>query len=259
MGSPWRRPLSSGAPSPPPEQPPPPRGPLGWGSVGALVVLGGVVVSYYSWLRERRIKVLQIKSLGRPAIGGPFSLVTHEGRPVTDADFRGKYLLVYFGFTYCPDICPAELTKLGNVMEELRATRMDEAVVPLMITVDPRRDTVAQLARYVREFHPRLVGLTGTPRQVQDVSKLYRVYASTGFTEEELEKLDDYLVDHTIFFYFMGPDGLIRSYFGKQMSSHEIAEGILKAIDEVRKHFCICFGWAEFQWTGCAAGKGAVL
>ncbi len=170
------------------------RGPLGWGSVAALVVVGGVVVSYYSWLRQRRIKALETKSIGRPAIGGPFSLVDHHGEPVTDTDFRGKYLLVYFGFTYCPDICPAELTKLGNVMEELKVAGFDDAVTPLMISVDPRRDTVEQLARYVKEFHPRLIGLTGTPKQVQDVAKLYRVYASTGFTDEEVRGWIDCLV-----------------------------------------------------------------
>ena len=240
------------------EVPPPKRGPLGWGSVAMLAVVGtGVVrlfcfvfffvffffffffffcfekkVSYYNWLRDRRIQKLKVKSMGRPAIGGPFSLVDHKGRPVTDNDFRGKYMLVYFGFTFCPEICPAELTKMGNVMEELKVKGFDDAVVPVMITVDPRRDTVEQVARYVQEFHPRLIGLTGTPQQVQEVSKLYRVYASTGYSEEELEKIDDYQVDHTIFFYLMGPDGLIRNYFGQQMTSEQISKGVLDAIDE---------------------------
>jgi protein SCO1/2 len=231
----WGRALSTEAAAPETLPPPPPlsRGPLGWGSVGALLVLGGAAVSYYRWLRERRIKALQTKSLGRPALGGPFSLVTHQGRPVTDADYRGMYLLVYFGFTYCPDVCPAELTKLGNAMEELKVARLDDAVVPLLVTLDGRRDTVAQLARYVREFHPRLIGLTGTPAQLQEVAKSYRVYSETYKTEEELEKLDDYLVDHTIFTYFMGPDGLIRRYFGKNMTSQEMATGMREAIDEV--------------------------
>ena len=208
------------------------RGPIGWGAVGGLVVAGGVVVSYYSWLRQRRIKALETKSYGRPAIGGPFSLVDHHGEPVTDADFRGRYMLVYFGFTFCPDICPAELTKMGNVLEELRIKRREEMVVPMMITVDPRRDSVGQLAMYVREFHPRLLGLTGTPQQILDVSKLYRVYASTGLTDKEMEDADDYLVDHTIFFYLMGPDGGIRAYFGKQMTSEQITKGILQAMDD---------------------------
>lgn len=208
------------------------RSPLGWGSVLALSVIGGGVVSYYQWLRSKRLKALETKTLGRPAIGGPFTLVDHLGRPVTDSDFRGHYMLVYFGFTYCPDICPAELTKMGNVMQELQSKQLADMVVPVMISVDPRRDTVAQLARYVKEFHPRLVGLTGTPEQTQEVAKLYRVYASTGLTEEELEKQEDYLVDHTIFFYLMGPDGLIRSYYGKQMSSDQISSAIAQVMRE---------------------------
>jgi protein SCO1/2 len=137
----WRRRLFSSIPPKARVDEEPPRnrgGPLGWASVVVLAVLGsGVVrlkswcfdffvffffvqVVYYNWLRDRRVNMLKVKSLGRPAIGGPFSLVDHKGRPVTDNDFRGKYMLVYFGFTYCPDICPAELTKLGNVMEELK-------------------------------------------------------------------------------------------------------------------------------------------
>merc|ERR1711991_836876 len=101
--------------------------------------------------------------------------------------------MLYMGFTWCPDICPAELTEMANVIDKLSESRRDR-VVPAMITVDPRRDSCAQLSRYVEEFHPRLLGLTGTPQQVAEVSEAYRVYSSTGLTEDELDELgDDYL------------------------------------------------------------------
>lgn len=216
--------------TPPPTPTPTPAAPIGWGSVVALAVVGSGAVALYQYQRAKRLKALEIKSVGRPDIGGPFTLVDHTGKPVTDADFRGRYMLVYFGFTYCPDICPAELQKMGRVMDDLKAKNLDEFVVPMMITVDPRRDTVKALANYVKEYHPRLIGLTGTPQQISEVCKKYRVYASSGLTEAEMEASDDYLVDHTIFFYLMGPDGAIREYFGKQMTSEEVSAGIAKSM-----------------------------
>lgn len=208
------------------------KSPIGWGSVMALVFLGSGAVGVYQYQRAKRLKAMEIKSAGRPAIGGPFSLVDHRGKPVTDLDFRGRYMLVYFGFTYCPDICPAELQKMGRVMGDLKAKNLDEFVDPIMITVDPRRDTVKALADYVKDYHPRLIGLTGTPQQIMDVSKSYRVYASSGLTDAEMDASNDYLVDHTIFFYLMGPDGKIREYFGKNLSSEQVSAGIEKSMLE---------------------------
>lgn len=121
---------------------------------------------------------------------------------------------------------------MGRVIKDLEAIQRDDLVVPMMITVDPRRDSVSQVRQYVKDFHPKIVGLTGTPGQIKEVSKAYRVYSSTGLTEQEEEESEDYLVDHTIFFYLMGPDGVIRSYYGKQMTSEQVTEGIVKEMNE---------------------------
>jgi protein SCO1/2 len=143
------------------------------------------------------------------AIGGPFQLVDQNGRSVTQADFAGKFMLIYFGFTYCPDVCPTELQVMGNAMDALSAE--DAArVVPIFITVDPERDTPEQLKGYVAAFHPKMIGLTGTPEQIAAVAKAYKVYYSK---QPNPAAPDDYSVDHTSFVYLMGPDGVLRSMF----------------------------------------------
>ena len=108
------------------------------------------------------------------SIGGPFELIDHTGQTVTEENFDDRYLLVYFGYAYCPDVCPTELLIMGQAVDELGD--LSDEVQPLFITVDPARDTVAALAEYVPAFHPRLVGLTGSEAQIHDAAKAYRVY-----------------------------------------------------------------------------------
>lgn len=144
----------------------------------------------------------------REPIGGAFSLKDQTGKIRTDADFHGQLMLVYFGFTYCPDICPTDLQQIGIAMEQLG----DDArnVQPLFITLDPERDTVDHLAQYVPLFHPRLLGLTGSIKDVSQAADAYRVYykrVSTG------SKPDDYTVDHSAFIYLIGRDGKYLGFF----------------------------------------------
>ncbi|KAI0270349.1 SCO1/SenC-domain-containing protein [Russula aff. rugulosa BPL654] len=146
-------------------------------------------------LQEQKQKELESRSVGRAHVGGPFEMVTHDGKPFTDKDLLGKWSLIYFGFTNCPDICPEELDKMSAAVTELEKT-YGPIVQPIFISVDPARDALPQMARYVRDFHPRLIGLAG------DV-KAYRVYFSTP---PGTKPGDDYLVDHSIFFYFMDPE-----------------------------------------------------
>ena len=110
----------------------------------------------------------------REPVGGPFALIDHTGTPRTDADFRGKLMLIYFGFTFCSDICPTDLQAIAGALDQLGAA--GEAVQPLFITVDPEKDTPAQLKGYVALFHPRLIGLTGSPKQIRKVANDYKVY-----------------------------------------------------------------------------------
>ena len=145
----------------------------------------------------------------RPVIGGPFALVDHDGKTVTERDFAGRSMLIYFGFTYCPDVCPNTLTVMGEALERLGDKAA--AVVPVLITIDPERDTPEQLKEYVRHFHPRLVALTGSPEQVADVARKYRVYYAKVRPEGAGEQ--EYLMDHTSIIYLMGPDGQFRTHF----------------------------------------------
>lgn len=136
-------------------------------------------------------------------IGGPFTLVNQDGKTVTDADFAGRYRIVYFGYTYCPDVCPTDLTKIGAALRTLdkQAPRTAQKIVPLFITVDPERDGPAQLKQYVGNFHPRLVGLTGKPEAIAQVAKAYAVAYMKQPTPS------GYLMGHTEVAYLMGPDG----------------------------------------------------
>lgn len=173
--------------------------------------------------RERRQRELRALALGQ----GNFQLVDHRGQPRCKADFRGQWVLLYFGFTHCPDVCPDELEKLSRVVELLDRDAALPRVQPLFITVDPERDDVAAVRRYVRDFHPRLLGLTGSPEQVRAVSSAYRVYASAGPKDED----GDYIVDHTIVIYLLGPDGLFLDYYNRSKTADKIAESVRRHME----------------------------
>lgn len=138
----------------------------------------------------------------RPAIGGPFSLVAGDGRTVTDRDLRGRFLLIYFGYTNCPDVCPTTLAEVSAALDRLGP--LADRVQPVLITVDPERDTPAVLAPYAAAFSPRLIGLTGSPAAIADVEREYRVYAAIRRTGG---RPGAYSVDHSSVLYLMAPDG----------------------------------------------------
>ena len=150
-------------------------------------------------------------------LGGPFSLVDQTGRAVTERDFAGQWLLLYFGYTYCPDVCPTELGTIAAAIDALGP--LGEKVLPVMVTVDPQRDTPAQLADYVSRFHPRMLGLTGTPEQVAEAARRYRVY----YAKVNRPDAGAYLMDHSSFVYLVGPDGRVRSLFRPEAGPDDIA------------------------------------
>ena len=135
-------------------------------------------------------------------IGGPFNLVDGDGRAVTDQSFRGKYLLVYFGYTFCPDACPTTLAEVAGALDQL-GSRADK-LQPLFISVDPARDTPGVMKQYTAAFSPRIEGLTGSADQIKQVAGEYRVYYARHQTGP---KPDDYTMDHSSILYVMGPDG----------------------------------------------------
>ncbi len=173
---------------------------------GILVGAGGV------WLASGGRKG------GEFSIGGPFTLTDAQGKTVTDRDFRGKWLLVYFGYTFCPDVCPTTLNQLAAALGALGA-KADE-VVPVFITIDPQRDTPAVMGQYVAAFSPRLVGLTGTPEQIEKVAKEYRVYYAPHRTGPGP---NDYTMDHTSLIYLMGPDGSFVAPIRADQTAAEMA------------------------------------
>jgi protein SCO1/2 len=137
----------------------------------------------------------------REPVGGPFALVDHTGQPRTDADFRGKLLVIYFGFTYCPDICPTDLQAIGLALDRLGSA--GENVQPLFITIDPERDTAEHLAEYVPLFHPRLIGLTGDADAVRRAALAYKVF----YAKAPGSQIGEYGLDHTAFIYLVGASG----------------------------------------------------
>jgi cytochrome oxidase Cu insertion factor (SCO1/SenC/PrrC family) len=154
------------------------------------------------------------------ALGGPFSLTDQNGRAVTEADFAGRYLLVYFGFTYCPDVCPTELGIIASAMDELGEDA--ERIIPVFVTIDPERDSVEAMADYVSRFHPRMVGLTGTPAQIAAAARAYRVF----YAKVNRPEMTEYLMDHSSFIYLVGPDGRVRSLFRPQTAPEAIAQAV---------------------------------
>ena len=161
---------------------------------------------------------------GTPDIGGPFELVDQHGAVRRDSDFRGGYMLVFFGYTFCPDVCPTELLKMTVALNELDP---DDAakVTPVFITVDPARDTVAEMKLYADSFHPRLVALTGSAEQTAAAAKAYRVYYAKVGDDEE-----DYLVDHSSFVYLMGPDGKYVHHFGATTSPQDMLDKLAEIL-----------------------------
>lgn len=138
-------------------------------------------------------------------IGGPFTLTDQNGRTVRDSDFAGQYRILYFGYSFCPDICPVDLQKLmrGLTLFEKTAPALGAKVQPLFVTIDPARDTPAALKPFVSRYHPRLLGLTGTPEQIAAVAKEYVVV----YNKVEGSAPDRYLMAHTQIAFLMGPDG----------------------------------------------------
>jgi len=157
-------------------------------------------------------------------IGGPFELTDQTGRTVTPADFGGQYLLVYFGYTFCPDVWATELQDIALVMDELDAEAA--RVTPVFVTIDPARDDVEHMKAYVEAFHPRMVGLTGSEEAIARAARAYRVYYAKAPGDDP----DNYLMDHSNFIYLMGPDGGNIAIFNGSTPFETVAAGVREAL-----------------------------
>lgn len=168
--------------------------------------------------RERADAVSEGTLTGQPAVGGPFQLVNQDGQPVDQTMLDGKWSLVFFGFTYCPDYCPTTLTSLEATRQLLGPDAENLQIV--FISVDPERDTPEALKTYLSSdgFPPGVIGLTGTPEQIAEAAKVYRAYY------QKVGEGEDYVMNHSLTVYLMGPDGQFRSALGHDLGPERSAQ-----------------------------------
>ncbi|MAG32040.1 MAG: SCO family protein [Deltaproteobacteria bacterium] len=193
-----------------------------------LVVCAVALATGLSWFmsRENATSEAVVGSATREAVPEPpleqgLTFVDHTGRAVSEADFFGRYLLVFFGYTHCPDVCPGGLTVLSAAMRELGTA--GDAVQPVFITFDPARDTPQVLAEYVRHFHPRLTGLTGTQQEIVAAAKSYGVLFER---DDDGLGTSDYSLRHSAMTYLIGPDGKGLKIFEYDSNASEMAAAV---------------------------------
>jgi protein SCO1/2 len=192
------------------------------GRLLTIVVAGfliGALGAAAALLLTRGEPASKVTTTGKALIGGPFTLADQNGKQVADRDFRGRYMLVFFGFTHCPDICPAELQVMSESLGALGPKAKE--VVPIFITLDPERDTPEVMAAYVKNFGAEFVGLTGSPEAIAQAAKAYRV-AYSKFREDPSSS--DYSIDHSALVYFMGKNGEYLAHFPYGTPANKMTE-----------------------------------
>jgi protein SCO1/2 len=187
--------------------------------IGALVLAIGLSIAFWSMSRGGG----PLETAGSASIGGDFALVDQHGETRRPADFRGKLMLVFFGYTYCPDVCPTELQVMSEALDQLGAEAA--GVTPIFITIDPARDTPEQLRLYAESFHPQLVALTGSPEAVAEAARAYKVY----FAKRPLED-GDYLMDHSSFVFLMDREGRYLMHFNPATTPEQLATALSKRL-----------------------------
>jgi cytochrome oxidase Cu insertion factor (SCO1/SenC/PrrC family) len=160
-----------------------------------------------------------VVTTGQADVGGPFQLTDQHGKRTGDTNFRGRYMLIYFGYSFCPDVCPTTLAVIAQALDKLG--QRSQQVVPIFITIDPERDTPKVLNDYMKAFGPSFVGLTGSATEIKDVEKRYRVYA----VKKPLPG-GSYGMDHSSVIYLMGPDGKMVSFYDEAVSPDELAKDL---------------------------------
>lgn len=196
-------------------------------SLAALVAL--MAFGTTAWILTERLTEPKTLSgegvvVAPAGIGGPFKLTSHSGKRVTEQAYSGKYALVYFGYSFCPDVCPTGLQNIATGLGKLGDGA--KKVVPIFVSVDPDRDTPDQLAQYVDLFHPEMVGLTGTAEEIKAVAKKFRVYYALHKEKDP----DNYPVDHSSFTYLMDPNWKLVAVFRHDATPDNIADALKKIL-----------------------------
>ncbi len=186
----------------------------------ALAAVLLFVAAYFvgMWLRPYSYHGLLMQSTEPP---GDFTLIDHNGNRMHLSDYEGKWVILYYGYTFCPDVCPTTMLQLGRMMP-LLGKKADDVQV-FMISVDPERDTPERLKEYVTYFHPSFIGLTGTPEEIADAAAPFGIY----YKKQEVEGASGYLMDHTASVTVLGPDGRVRLIWPYGTTSEEMAEDLL--------------------------------
>uniref|UniRef100_A0A1I7YZZ8 Protein SCO1 homolog, mitochondrial n=1 Tax=Steinernema glaseri TaxID=37863 RepID=A0A1I7YZZ8_9BILA len=196
-----------------------------WKSALTTLAFGGVALGALLYMRKQKMDEMERQRkvmAGKARIGGDWELLNTNGKLEGSEQLRGSWVLMYFGFTHCPDICPDEIEKMISVVDLLEKESPPIPIVPVFISVDPERDTLERVKQYCEEFSPKLRGFTGNREQVNKVAKTFRVYHSQGPKTAE----DDYIVDHTVIMYLIDPDGNFHDYYGQNRKDTEIANVI---------------------------------
>jgi cytochrome oxidase Cu insertion factor (SCO1/SenC/PrrC family) len=193
-----------------------------WGGFLLAAVLA-LAAGYFALINQRADH--QVMSSGTALVGGPFTLTNQKGAVVSEKTFAGKYMMVFFGFTHCQDVCPTELQVMTAAMQQLGPAA--DQIVPVFVSIDHDRDNPLVMAEYVKAFDPRLQGLTGTPEQIATIAKAYHAYYKKVPNEKNSE---DYEMDHTSIIYLMGPDGAFVKHFNYTTDANALATELKKVL-----------------------------
>jgi protein SCO1/2 len=187
-------------------------------AAAAIAVVAGTAVAF---TLQRAVQM----TAPLPQIGGHFELSTSDGQAVTEATFRGKWLIIYFGYTFCADVCPGTLMSMTDAMKRLGP--LADRIQPLFITLDPERDTPQIIGEYVKSFDPRFVGLVGSPQQVSATARAFHVY----YRVRPLGDDGEYVLDHSSFIYVMNPNGAFVRLLNGDLPGHEVAQHLGEVVN----------------------------
>lgn len=188
-----------------------------------FILSSGLLILALLWDGKKSVSPAgTVRSSGQAAIGGNFEAVDHLGKPFTQKSLLGKYSLIYFGFTYCPDICPTSLLTIAQTLDDLPEALRNE-ILPVFVTVDPERDTVAVMQQYVSNFHPLLVGVTGSSEQINKVAQAFKIYHAKVPSDTDTK---NYLVDHSGYIYLMSKKGDYLAHFPHNVSTQHLADAL---------------------------------
>lgn len=201
-----------------------------WGCLFLSVGLACFWLIYHQLADQAVVTVQDRPGYGMPQLGGDFALVDQHGTRRSTSEFRGKYRLIYFGYSFCPDICPLGLQNMSGALKILG--RDLDNVVPLFVTIDPERDTVESLKIYATNFHPRFVMLTGTPQEITSVLKSYKVYAAKAKPDGTMA---DYLMDHSTLIYLMDREGQFMKSFPHTTPPEDLAKAVTVILGREQK------------------------